>query len=362
MKKKIVDVYIDADSIAYTVAPTPIPKKDSLEGVAVSVVAPKFSVYKKEYKDRIQEAKDEAAVEFALRGWKLGKVHVILSDPNGSFRNEIYPEYKANRKGQERTKAFYKVKKWSLKKFGYVKGFEADDIVAYHVKRGAVGFSIDKDLLYGVEGLWYNSHHKHSHWVDTTAENAEKFNYHQTLAGDLTDNIKGINRVALPTAEKLMDGEYTWDQVVKVYLSKNMTIADAVLTRRLIGMDQVVLTKKGKYKLKLWEAPKLSQVSVGAIFKKVHDEVITTSNKSSKTDSKKVEETKTSRVKRPAKKRKVVSVPESDSSIQSSASDNTKKRYSGYYKSCYAHKNLIHKNTYNKLSRDQQREYTALEI
>lgn len=418
-KQIVVDVWIDGDSIPYVVCPPATPRKDGLEGEIVSVVKPSLKILKTAYKDVVKDFEDIAAVECAMRGWKLGSINIALSDPKGCFRNDIFPEYKANRKGREYTDEFYKIRNWAMKKYGCQKGFEADDIAAYHVRNGAIGFSIDKDLLYGVEGLWFNSHHMHRKWVETSKESAMKFNFHQTLAGDPDDNILGLKptmRIALTTAEAMLNGDYTWDNVFNIYETtkhtieledgkvknwnkKAATIDDAILTRRLIGMDQVVMSKKGKYKLKLWEPPKrdplydcmgcgnMSPLSKyknvecdGDVFgkcpscKKNHvimeshkvekgslsDGTVTTPSKSSKTVAKKVEEKKVGTVKRRTTKRKDTELSGSAKGLQKPSGGDSEKRYDGYYKSCIAHKDLITEAVYNKLPPAKQKEWSPL--
>ena len=194
-----------------------------------------------------------AEVEAAFGGWKPGKVRLVFSDPKSNFRYDIYPDYKVNRKGRERTPEFTALKEWALDKYEWYDHCEADDIVAYLVrKKNAVGFSADKDLLYGVPGLWYDMYHKC--WHTTSDEDAKRFVAMQTLAGDPTDNIKGIRGVALKTAEKLLEGDYSWDNIVRIYKEKGYTEADAILTRRLIDMTQVKLKKDGKCKIKLFHS------------------------------------------------------------------------------------------------------------
>jgi len=174
-------------------------------------------------------------------------IKLCFSDPKGNFRNNLYPEYKANRTG-ERSEEFYRLRKWALKEYGYAKGFEADDYVAYLVRdMGYLGASMDKDLL-GTEGVWFDTYHSRRYIVRTTKEDAAKFVLLQTLAGDPTDNIKGIPRVGMTTAHKLLD-EFGWtmEGAIKAYESKGLTEYDAILNRRLVDMHQY----DGK-ELQLW--------------------------------------------------------------------------------------------------------------
>ena len=117
------------------------------------------------------------------------------------------------------------------------------------MKRGAIGISTDKDLLKGVEGTWYDAYHKE--WVYTNKETASRFVLLQSLAGDSTDGIKGLPRVGLKTAEKLLDKHGgTWEGVVQAYIEAGLTEEDAILTRRLVSMTQWKPSKG----VKLWRS------------------------------------------------------------------------------------------------------------
>ena len=179
---------------------------------------------------------------------KHGYIKLCFSDPKGNFRTLTCTQStRLIRKG-ERSKEFYRLRKWALKEYGYPKGFEADDEVAHLVRdKGYLGASMDKDLL-GTEGTWFDTYHSRRHIVKTTKEEAAKFVLLQTLAGDPTDNIKGIPRVGMATAHKLLD-EFGWDMrgAIKAYESKGLTEYDAILNRRLVDMHQY----DGK-ELQLW--------------------------------------------------------------------------------------------------------------
>lgn len=372
-KKIVKDVYIDADNIPYVVAPTPTPKKDSLEGIVVKPTKTKLKILTRAYAEIVEDYESIAAIECALQGWKLGKTYVIVSDPKTNFRYDIYPEYKANRSGREKTKDFYKLRKWAYKTHTWVKNTEADDVVAYHVRNGAIGFTIDKDLYKGVPGLWYNSHHMHRNWVTTSEEEANKFCMMQAVMGDATDNIKGIEGLGEKTVEKLLKDDYTFNRVIEIYKGINIELddtrannlvkkafaansyskKDAVLTRRLIGMDQWT-PEDG---VKLFKAPKKSKKAKHGVIEKVSK----VSKKKSKADRKENKKVQSSDNKGTASKRKNIRVSESTEKVQEPSSDNAERSPTGYYKSKYAHKNLISKAVYNKLSRDAQREYSEFE-
>ena len=70
-----------------------------------------------------------------------------------------------------------------------------------------------------------------------TRKKADRHWMQQVLSGDHTDNIEGLVGVGPKTAEKMLEGATTveemWDKVVKSYEKKNKTYADAIMTAQL---------------------------------------------------------------------------------------------------------------------------------
>lgn len=240
-KKMLKDVVIDADHILYDVASEPSKGfVNSLGGKSIKVRDGKAELkkLKKAFMARVDEYTKIAEVESIAYKWKLGETMIFISDKS-NFRYDIYPEYKANRKGRVHTEGFLKLRKWARKKFAPKQNIEADDIVAHYVRKGAIGFTTDKDLLKGVAGLWFDCYHTRRHWTNPSEEDAVKFNFQQYIAGDLTDGIKGIEGIGLIKAQGLLDKfGWDWGGVVQAYESKGLTVEDAVLTRRLVSMNQ----------------------------------------------------------------------------------------------------------------------------
>lgn len=58
----------------------------------------------------------------------------------------------------------------------------------------------------------------------------------QTLAGDSSDDIPGIKGVGMKN--KLLPEGGTFADVIQIYIDKGYTKEDAILTRRLVGLDQ----------------------------------------------------------------------------------------------------------------------------
>lgn len=247
-------VAVDADHILYLVSSPPAKaRKSSLAGKSLKDKPKKVCIKqaKKAFMDIIDEYTKMTEVESIAQDWRIGKTVIVISDET-NFRYELFPDYKANRRGKEHTPHFLKLRKWARKKFSPKMNIEADDYVAWLVLNGAIGFSQDKDLLRGIEGLWYDTYFTRLRWCLTSPSEAKRFNLIQCVAGDLGDGIKGIEGVAETTAKVLLDKYgWNWDGVVESYISKGYTKDDAILTARLTSMRQF----NGK-KLKLFKGKK----------------------------------------------------------------------------------------------------------
>lgn len=236
-------IIIDADFLIFEVCEGKFTKMTMFEAENGSVgddgYKESLKQYKKRFSQLVQDIEDEISVEMVGKCKIKGTPIIALSDPDTNFRYDLYPEYKANRKDKERSKLYYRLRKWALKKYGYVSNIEADDMVAHYVRKGYIGASFDKDLLSGVAGIWFDVYHSRRHIKETSPIEARNFNLLQTLMGDPTDNIKGIPRVGEKTAVKLLDEfGWTWVGVIKAYKSKGFSEKEAELNRRLICLNQ----------------------------------------------------------------------------------------------------------------------------
>ncbi len=90
-----------------------------------------------------------------------------------------------------------------------VDGLEGDDLVSVGItSRAAKGqlavhLGIDKDVKKGTAG-WHYDWQK-DEFLYTTPEEALKFVYMQSLAGDLTDGFHGIPKIGMKKAEKILE-------------------------------------------------------------------------------------------------------------------------------------------------------------
>jgi len=257
MKKR--DIVIDADHIAFLVAKSKTYKSGFTDDDGEDYDCdwgeePELDLepYKRHFKAIVTDYVLTAEVESIAYNWTIGKTRVIMSDKT-NFRYEIYPEYKDNRSKMPEDEVLDALKKWARKEYTFVKNCEADDVVAYYVRKGALGFTTDKDLFKGVEGIWYNCHYMHRNWIRTSKASAEHFFKCQALAGDGVDGIPAIKGVALRGAEKLLD-EYgdSWSDILQIYLDKGYDEKYMQTMIRLVAMNQWS-PKKG---IKLWNLKK----------------------------------------------------------------------------------------------------------
>jgi len=167
----------------------------------------------------------------------------LVFTPSRNFRYDIFPDYKKSRLNKPQTTTLKRLKKWAKKNNTVVENFEADDIVYYYAMKGDPVASGDKDVVNGVPAAYFY-HAKHKKVIVNTPEEINRWVLLQSLAGDSSDDIPGIKGVALKTAEKLLPEGGTFDDVIKIYESKGYTKEDAILTRRLVGLDQCRYSKR----------------------------------------------------------------------------------------------------------------------
>ncbi len=147
---------------------------------------------------------------------------VIFDYSSKTFRNEIYPEYKANREAPpEDLRPQFSLIRKATRAFNLpcieTEGFEADDIIATYAKEAeAVGgdvtiISSDKDLMQLItpKTIMYDTMKDRRVGIDQVQEKfgvgPEKMIDLQALAGDSTDNIPGVPGIGPKTAAQLLD-------------------------------------------------------------------------------------------------------------------------------------------------------------
>ena len=193
---------------------------------------------------------------------------VFALDSKGkTFRNDLYPEYKANRDAppEDLTKQLPIAIDW-IAEMGFAslakEGFEADDIIATLAKYGKEqGLSVrivshDKDLYQMIEDgkvVMYDSIKRKE---ITTQECFEKFGVYpkdfinfQAILGDPSDNIPGVKGIGKVGASKLINEFATLERIyeniekcgtprIQKLLLENKE--KAFLSRELVTMNQGV--------------------------------------------------------------------------------------------------------------------------
>lgn len=163
---------------------------------------------------------------------------VICFSPKKTFRNEIYPEYKANRKTSnivgvtELTKLVAtRLKQWIM----IVKNQEADDIVNYLARtKNYLVAAIDKDVINANPTHTYN--YNTFKWNQPNSQwKIDQWYLYQTLLGDNTDNIKGAKGIGKVKAQEIIDNGADCLDDIEPYF-KNRT--DLMINHWLVRMDQ----------------------------------------------------------------------------------------------------------------------------
>jgi len=165
----------------------------------------------------IADAKDE-------RGGAATHMAVIFDHSSKTFRNDIYPEYKANRPPPpEDLRPQFPLIRDATRAFSLPciekEGFEADDLIATYARAASAAgatvtiVSSDKDLMQLIDDRVSMYDGMKSREIGA-AQVVEKFGVGpervidvQALAGDSTDNVPGAPGIGVKTAAQLI-GEY----------------------------------------------------------------------------------------------------------------------------------------------------------
>jgi DNA polymerase-1 len=191
---------------------------------------------------------------------------VIFDYSSKTFRNEIYPEYKANREAPpEDLRPQFGLIRQATRAFNLpcieAKGFEADDLIATYARHAReIGadvtiISSDKDLMQLVDEnvVMYDQMKDRRVGPDEVMEkfgvSPDKMIDLQALAGDSTDNIPGVPGIGPKTAALLLneygDLDSLLDRAVEIKQNKRrenlIEFADlARLSKQLVTLKDDV--------------------------------------------------------------------------------------------------------------------------
>ena len=235
-KQKVIGI-IDADITAYEVASVNETRIDwDSDGDKTQ--------YTKSHEGAFAQADYQVA---RLRNiLKLDEVVICLSGPN-NFRKKILETYKFNRKAVMRPLLLKPIKEYLADNYPTLvqEELEADDLLGilstgdYLPKEDKkIIISIDKDLTQ-IPG-WYFNPSKDTKAREITKEEGNYFHYLQILTGDWTDGYKGCPGIGPKKAEKLLaeNKGNEWEAIVKMYESKDLTEADALVQAQVARICQ----------------------------------------------------------------------------------------------------------------------------
>lgn len=177
--------------------------------------------------DQVTDGIDRTISEWR-RALKADEVIVCLSCPSSeNWRLDVFPAYKANRKGAVRPLYLAAAKEYAAKEYpSYERPrLEADDIMGIlstHsrlVKGERIIVSEDKDLQ-GVPGLLFNPR-KDAKVRRIDADLADRFHLYQSVIGDSTDGYPGAPGVGPAKAAWILDREEPprWSEVVDAFVA-----------------------------------------------------------------------------------------------------------------------------------------------
>jgi len=163
------------------------------------------------------------------------ELKVFFSAPR-NFRQAIYPEYKANRKGMPKPYCYSELKEYVNDRYVCEEqdGYEADDLLGIYQTDDTILCTLDKDLDQ-ITGRHYNW--RKDVLYEISAEESE-YNLHmQILMGDAVDNIKGLAGIGPKKAAAILDKETTDDYTLVCWLAykdHRMSAEDFDLVKRLV--------------------------------------------------------------------------------------------------------------------------------
>lgn len=156
---------------------------------------------------------------------------VIFDAGRFTFRNDIYPEYKAHRPDPpEDLVPQFSIIREATEAFGVpavdLKGYEADDLIATYARRAEKdGFKVtiissDKDLMQLVSNnitmldAMKNKRIGIKEVIEKFGVKPEKVIDVQALAGDSVDNVPGVPGIGIKTAAQLIEEYGSLDQLL----------------------------------------------------------------------------------------------------------------------------------------------------
>jgi len=164
---------------------------------------------------------------------------LILLSPSKSFRNEISENYKTNRPPPD--PRIVQLKKMIMQRLGdriwIKKGIEADDAMIYFMNReNYFGAAIDKDVK-NASTMFVLDYNKGTWQLPSTTSRIEEWYVEQSIMGDSTDGIRGVDGMGVAKARKFIkkfNGRPSYEDWISLFGTEE----DAILSMQLVRMDQ----------------------------------------------------------------------------------------------------------------------------
>lgn len=184
-----------------------------------------------------------------------GKPVLCFSDPSRrSFRHDLSPTYKSNRRGTRKPLAYAAVRDQMMDEFKTIikPGLEADDIMGIISTRAPGKFIIvsgDKDML-SIPGTVVRAGVRH----EISQDKADRCHMAQTLTGDVADGYPGCPGIGEVKADLILmaSPHLWWVRVVDAFKKAGKTEADALLQARLARILRASDWDFEKSEVKLW--------------------------------------------------------------------------------------------------------------
>jgi len=202
------------------------------------------------------QAEVEKEMDYLLRTL-AGAVAYLAFSARRTFRHEINPEYKANRRGKRKPVIFHPLRAWAKTRWPSQEWplLEADDVLgilakSHKLKGPKIVVSDDHDLR-TVPCALYQPRKPELGVQKITYAKARWTHLHQTLTGDSGDNYSGLPGVGPVKATAILK-KGTWAEVVEAYVSRGLTEDDALLQARMAKILTPSLFNQHTQEVILW--------------------------------------------------------------------------------------------------------------
>lgn len=159
---------------------------------------------------------------------------LCTGDKGRSFRYQVFPEYKSNRKNTRKPVGYDVLMQKSQEAFGLTSHLllEGDDVIGLEKGPDDIVVGIDKDFQ-TLPGLslrwspWADSEYGQLELAGQEQEGADRAVFYQALCGDSADGYPGCPKVGPVTADKLLVGcrneSEMWDVTRQAFLKAGLS-------------------------------------------------------------------------------------------------------------------------------------------